>query len=253
MSIVSAFASFLLDRCPSCGLSATTLCARCWYVLNEVGEHRSPAARGLLTIETEPFVQRALYWWDDRVPRPSNILREVILASKEHPSSATMNLWAREFCRRAMLDGLLSSRRNWVVIPPPGRSGMGEDDHAGALASAFTAVSGGGFFCEIHAFERVGKSRSSQKTKSRGERAEIEFRIAVPAKKRLERAAGFIFIDDVLATGATARAAWVALGRPHAFECWTIAAKVREEIKEPTIEPAGERKTANETGASLSL
>lgn len=156
-----------------------------------------------------------------------------------------------------MIDGLLASRRNWVLIPPPGRSGIGEDDHAGALASALTAVSGGNFWCETQAFERVGKARISQKTKSRAQRSEIEFRVSVPAKKRIERAAGFIFIDDVLVTGATARAAWVALGRPRAFECWAIAAKVREQIKESAEELSKELgrelKTPDETGASLSL
>lgn len=234
MRFVDEVLSFLLDRCPSCGLSAATICARCWYVLNEVGDARSPGARGLLTVATEPFLSRVLYEWDDRQPRPANVLREVILASKEKPSREMMLLWASEIFRRAMLGGLLQAKRNWILIPPPGRSGMGEDDHAGALAKAISAVSGDSWRCEPQIFERVSERRyrksASQKAKSQMERSKIEFRISPGAKNRIERAAGYIFIDDVIATGATAKAAWVALGKPRAFECWAIAWKVREDI-----------------------
>ena len=245
MRFLSEFVNFLVNRCPSCGLSAATICARCWFILNEAGEasgprsqtlssgaaRLSPAAQSLLTVEIEPFVQRVLYLWDDRHPRPANVLREVILTSKEHPSQEMMRLWAGEIYRRATLGGLLVSKRDWILIPPPGRSGLGEEDHAGAMARELSAVCGGALTFENHVLERVGLGRQqkfSQKTKSRTERSKIEFRISIPARKRIERAAGFIFIDDVIATGATAKAAWIALGKPRAFESWAIALKVRE-------------------------
>lgn len=199
-------------------------------MLNEVGRASSNGAGDLLLVETEPFNQRVLYRWDDRNSRPADVLREVILASKEMPSGEMMRLWASEFYRRAMIGKLLGARRNWVLIPPPGRSGFGEPDHAGALAEMLSTMSGGSLWFEGDAFERVGKSRreKSQKEKSRAERAAIAFRVSESAKHRFPRAAGFIFIDDVIATGATARAAWIALGKPRAFESWAIAFKVPE-------------------------
>jgi predicted amidophosphoribosyltransferase len=228
MGFVSAFASFLLDRCPSCGLSATTLCPRCWYILNEINEPH--AERGLLVVATEPFIQRVLYRWDDRKLRQADILRDVILASKENPRFKMMELWGAEFYRRAMLDGLLASKRDWIIVPPPGRSGGGEHDHAGALGYALAEISGDRLFYENFAFERAGQNRKSQKTKSRKERGEIKFQVSDIGWCAIQNAEGFIFIDDVIATGATAKAAWVALGKPRKFECWAIAAKVRESI-----------------------
>lgn len=238
MGFGSQFLNFFVNRCPSCGLSATTVCARCWYVLNEVGHASGSGSRGLFLIETEPFKQRALYRWDDRAVRPASILRDVIVSSKEHPSRELMQLWAAEMSARARADGALSGKRDWLVIPPPGRSGYGERDHAGALAEALALANPGTLQEELEMLERVGESRraraKSQKLKSRDERSRIEFRVSDFAKSRVRRAAGFLFVDDVIATGATAKAAWIALGKPRAFESWAIAFKVRE--LEPTPE-----------------
>ncbi|CAN5729819.1 hypothetical protein BH10BDE1_BH10BDE1_30220 [soil metagenome] len=200
--------------------------------MNEVGCAVGGSARGLHVVETEPFTQRVLFNWDDRIARPASILRDVILSQKEHPSFEMSRLWANEFTLRARLDGALSTKRNWILVPPPGRSGYGESDHAGALVEALAAANRGHLVAEVETFERVGESRraklKSQKLKTREERSTIEFRLSDFAKSRVRRAPGFIFVDDVIATGATAKAAWIALGKPRAFESWAIAFKVRE-------------------------
>ena len=228
---VSGLLDFFLNRCPSCGLAATTICARCWYVLNDVGA-RSERPRGLFVGSVEPFTQRGLYRWEDDSDTASTILRDVILASKGSPSEALTNLWAHEFHRRGMIDGLFSSRRDWIVVTPPGRNGFGENDHAGSLAKAFVARSDGRLILRQSLFERRResdrkKSSSSQKLKTKTERSEITFRISGGEGSRLDRVPGFIFIDDVIVTGATARAAWIALGRPRAFESWAVALRGR--------------------------
>jgi predicted amidophosphoribosyltransferase len=230
MTRISKIFNFFLNRCPSCGLSATTICARCWYVLNDIGGRNGVIPRGLYNPESGPFTQRVLYLWDDRVPRPASILRDMILSAKVNPTPESLQLWASELTVRARMCGALSGKRGWLVIPPPGRSGYGERDHAGGLAEALAAANVDYFLPETGALERVGESRraKSQKLKSRDERLRVEFRIAESAKNRIRHAPGFLFIDDVIATGATARAAWAALGKPHAFESWAIAYKVRE-------------------------
>ncbi len=224
--------NYLINRCPSCGFSATTVCARCWFVLNEVSTASSPAARGLIGVANEPFVTRVLYRWDDRDIRPAGVLREILLCSKEYPSGDMMRLWGEEFFRRAMSGGILTGKRGWTLVPPPGRSGFGELDHAGALVTAIRTASGGYFESEVRMLERVGESRRSksrsQKTKNRVERSRIGFQLTSTGRRRLSQATGYIFVDDITATGATANAAWIALGRPRAFESWSIAYKVRE-------------------------
>lgn len=230
---VSGLLDFFLNRCPSCGLAATTVCARCWYVLNDVGA-QSERPRGLFVGSVEPFIQRGLYLWDDTSDSASSILRDVILASKGTPSPALTNLWAHEFHRRGMIDGLFSSRRDWIVVTPPGRNGSGENDHAGALAKAFVEMSDGRLSLRRSLFEHRKDSNrenssTSQKLKSKKERSKIAFRISGMDPWRLDRAPGFLFIDDVIVTGATARAAWIALGRPRAFESWAIALRGRQD------------------------
>ncbi len=242
MVSISQMLNFFINRCPSCGLSATTICARCWYILNEVGSPQKGQSTGLHLIGTEPFTQRALYLWDDRVARPAGVLRDALLASKETPAPEMIRMWAAELSSRAFFDGSLGGKRDWLVVPPPGRSGYGENDHAGALAEALAVANRNHLIAEVEILERVGESRRmkrtsfktalhrtvSQKVKSRAERSDIEFRVSPIAKNRIRQARGFIFIDDVIATGATARAAWIALGKPRAFESWAIAYKVRE-------------------------
>lgn len=235
---VSDLFDFFLNRCPSCGLAATTICARCWYVLNEVGVD-SENRRGLFVGSVDPFTQRGLYRWDESSDHASTILRDVILSSKGTPSVAMTNLWAHEFHRRGTIDGLFSGRRDWIVVTPPGRAGSGTEDHAGALAKALVDRSCGQLILRPALFERrkpsifdkssIPKAETSQKIKSRRERSNIEFRMKDSDSQRLGRVPGFLFVDDVIVTGATARAAWIALGRPRAFEAWAIALRSRND------------------------
>ena len=39
--------------------------------------------------------------------------------------------------------------------------------------------------------------------------------------------AKIIFVDDVITTGSTARAAWSVLGKPRRFEVWTVACRAK--------------------------
>lgn len=189
----------------------------------------------LKVVEEKPFVSRALYVWtdgpSDKIYAHSQtaILRNSILASKGTANREIYRVFAEEMFRRSVAEGLWRERRDWIFIVPPSVRIQAIDqarDHASELATQLSNLTGSPFSSEP-TFQLGPKGVSQQKTKSRKDRESKQFflsqRMSTGAKDRLLGAPGFLFLDDVIATGATAKAAWTALGKPAAFEAWAIA------------------------------
>ncbi|MDE0119421.1 MAG: hypothetical protein OXM55_05380 [Bdellovibrionales bacterium] len=149
-----------------------------------------------------------------------------------------------------------------VLVPAPTRSYKPSSDHAFSLALSFSRLMGLHLFNPLRRGDFVEK-KAFQKQKNRQERKEIHFHIDLSGlemansefpsflKKSLQKphtrglfsssAAGtrestqisinkdffqkkkIIFVDDILTTGATARAAWQALKKPRYFVIFTLA------------------------------
>ena len=231
MSLISRWLDEWLNRCPSCGLRALAICDRCLFLLNET-EFPKSSPRGLLPDPSgvpSPFVRRFLYDWDDRRPRSARVLRDVILSAKGETSDALVDFWTHEFARRATVGGQLSRKRNWIVFAPPTRRHGSGLDHAARLAERLSRKTDSTLRFEDGVLEHAPSRRGfgSQKMKSRTDRSQVEFTIVPHMKQRIESAEGFLLIDDVVASGSTAKAAWSALGKPKAFEVWAIAYRAR--------------------------
>jgi len=114
-------------------------------------------------------------------------------------------------------------RDSWIVVPAP-PSVPGKADHALLWAECLSETIGG------HCLPLLKRSRPEleQKALDRASRQQVTMELAdgVSSRrlKQLSRKGWkFVFADDVFTTGATARAAWKALGEPKPFQIWTLS------------------------------
>lgn len=135
---------------------------------------------------------------------------------------------AQEFSWRRQSYGR-SPKEGWVLVPAPAHTAK-QQDHAWHWAQALSGL--WGFTVQpclahkrswwVHMSQKwmttAGWKPKTQKSLKREERRYIEL-IQTSHDLKSQK---IIFVDDILTTGATAYAAWYALGRPEHFEIWTI-------------------------------
>ncbi len=113
--------------------------------------------------------------------------------------------------------------RNPIFIPAP----SSKKDHAFLLAAAASDLFEGEVLSPL---EPIGDLRR-QRDKTKEERKSRKFRIRPDMVNLVEQLCtekkAIVFIDDVVTTGATVKAAFEALGKPKRFEAWSLARRPR--------------------------
>ena len=105
-----------------------------------------------------------------------------------------------------------------VLIPAPSNPRYHSYDHAFCLASSLAHLAGLKLYSPLlrcFSFDKM----SGQKQKTRMQRKEVHFSV----KTDIHIGEKIIFVDDILTTGATAQAAYKALGEPENFLIFTLA------------------------------
>ncbi|KYG68908.1 hypothetical protein AZI87_06690 [Bdellovibrio bacteriovorus] len=198
-----------LSCCLNCGSFLVTKGRFCRYCALKLDrwEQATP-------ILLPPFQARAHYNWD---PGRSDILSQLVLSLKGTNNEEAWSYYAQDFVRKTL--PLVSLRRPVQVVPAPAKR-RDQKDHSYAWAQGISKALGAGF---QPCLEKTSKHH--QRGADRAERALIEMKLRENSTSPVDFAPEtlWVFADDVLTTGATARAAHIALGCPAHFEVWVLA------------------------------
>jgi predicted amidophosphoribosyltransferase len=168
--------------------------------------------RSLGQIRLEEFKMTYLYDWIPDQNRPLSLLLEDMKDGN--------NPMRSEYFGKKLLFEFLKFRsdfRNVVVIPAPSKV-QGKKDHAFLLASSLAKTAGWEL---ISPLSRTNSG--AQKNKSKQARGTVQFTNFESFSFHRFKDQPVLFVDDIVTTGATARAAYVALGRPKHFEVLSVA------------------------------
>lgn len=195
--------------CLNCGSflpSDGCLCVECksrLCIWEKVLEDKSP--RGLLV--------RTLYRW---APGRSDVLSKLVLWLKGPRQKEAWAYYAKEMSRRYC--EVLPSGVKIYIVPAPARGD--KKDHARFWAEGLGRALG------AEVLPCLKKSQyASQRGSDRGTRALIEMELIEKYTDSVDFSSQvlWIFADDIVTTGATARAAHITLGSPQHFEVWAFA------------------------------
>ena len=209
LRIVIENLSSLNRACANCGRlwgRTDLLCDPCWRRFDQ-----------LLGSELErmeyDFKVYALFCWEKE--EIDSLKSRLLLAFKGGGLGSASQRIANLFAARKSID---KPAEGLVFVPAPPRIHQTRD-HAYAWGQALARCYGG----TVLPLLRRGQS-GEQKSRALAERAKSTmsyFGQTLPENPRL------IFVDDLIASGYTAKAAFEALGKPEHFEVWTVAHRPR--------------------------
>ena len=211
MISTTTFFIFEVGTCLNCGSFRNTGTGLCDYCCQKILWPRL----SLGTKQTrDGLTVRSLFDW---TPGESDEFSKWILRLKKSPSCKWSRL-ADLFVQHHISD--LGRGGPCLLIPCP--NAEKSRDHALKWARAI-GVYGHGPLIEALDIEKKARS-GPQKIKNRQERRNIEFVLSekITGQMHLERFEKIIFLDDIVTSGSTARAAHKALGSPKNFEVWCV-------------------------------
>lgn len=164
--------------------------------------------------EAQTFKIRTLFHWK---AGQSDLLSRLVLSLKGKRGRQAWAFYARLFTQKWI--GSFAGNQRIFIVPAPARGPL-EKDHAFLWAQELAQCLGAEI---IPCLKKVSVSR--QRGSGRGERALAEMEVLENYTLTEEQTQPilWVFADDIVTTGSTARAAHLALGQPKRFEVWALA------------------------------
>lgn len=205
-----------LNGCEMCGgwavIGPLQVCSFC-----ELKVERIMSSPGVIRLFGE-YRGRFAWTWN---PEEKLGKRDLLMFLK---GTARVHLWSRlaeEFLIRH--EGVLSQKRDFLVVPIPARVSL-QRDHAWLWASHLAKHTGGLMMEGLLHTLPPGEQKKRDLETREGVRLRMNPEIRKELIQRLkDPQTQLVIADDVVTSGATARAAWMALGRPKECEIWALA------------------------------
>lgn len=201
-----------LRSCLSCGIQVQItdemLCPWCLEKLEILN--------GTKASELNKYRTYLYKWRKDQSP----ILNALVLSLKKWNWPQTYAAYAQKLIIRAQASGFQFTE-DTVIIHAPSRA-PNKKDHAYQLAVHISLITGSPLQL---ALKRQCREYLEQKTRTKQGRFSLRFDRNENFTQLNFADKQILFVDDVITTGATARAAYLALGRPKRFHVWVIASR----------------------------
>jgi predicted amidophosphoribosyltransferase len=188
------------------------LCKDCWELLcDEMNDGETALQPGY------PFPVYSLLTW---TPKNDHLIRPFIYAFKGGRAAGPAGFLIEQLTYRCDEVGLESP-----VFVYPGPTKKNQLDHSWLIAQKMAR------YWETTAFQltKDPTQMESQKKRSARDRSMRRFQpVVLGDAERVgfsNEEINWVFVDDVITTGSTAMAAYMALGDPKDFEVWTLVSR----------------------------
>lgn len=190
-------------RCRSLRAPIQIFCQSCWQLAREFRNDEQS-----LLQRAYPLRVYSLYTWYDQF---DSVIRPLIYALKAGIIQKPWQHFAQDLIFKRNQLGFIVAE---VVVLPPRQNKF---DHAWYWANAIAD------FLKVPVLDCLESEDRTQKSLSLALRQNREMNRIGPDVSHLK----MIFVDDTITSGATALAAYAALGSPEHFEVWTLVARPR--------------------------